>query len=77
MSRPARPAATDGPGVLARAAALAAGGCALAHGFLLTSAPEGWTTVAQAGLAMACVACAVHLWRRPRPAAWTMHALLA
>ena len=77
MSHRTRLAATDGPGLLARSAALAAAGCGLAHGVLLTTAPAGWTAVAQAALTTACLPCALHLWWRPRAGAWAMHVALA
>ena len=77
MSHRTRLAATDGPGLLARSAALAAAGCGLAHGVLLTTAPAGWTAVVQAALTTACLPCALHLWWRPRAGAWAMHVALA
>jgi hypothetical protein len=77
MSHPTRLAATDGRGLLARSAALAAAGCGLAHGLLLAAAPAGWTAVGQAALTAACLPCALHLWWRPGAAAWAMHVALA
>jgi hypothetical protein len=77
MSHRTRLAATDGPGLLARSAALAAAGCGLAHGVLLATAPAGWTAVVQAALTTACLPCALHLWWRPRAAAWAMHVAVA
>jgi hypothetical protein len=77
MSHPTRLAATDGPGLLARSAALAAAGCGLAHGVMVAAAPTGWTAVTQAALTAACLRCARHLWRRSRPTAWAMHVALA
>jgi hypothetical protein len=77
MSHPTRLAATDGRGLLARSAALAAAGTGLAHGLLLVNTPAGWTATAQAALTAACLPCALHLWWRPRPAAWAVHGALA
>ena len=77
MSRPARPAATEAPALLARSAAVAAAGCAAVHALLLGDAPAGWPAVALVAMTVFCLPCAVHLWRRPGAAAWGLHAALA
>jgi hypothetical protein len=44
---------------------------------LLAGGSAGWTAVAQVAMTLACLPCAVHLWRRPGPVAWAMHTALA
>ncbi len=77
MSRPARPAATERSGLLARSAALAAAGCGLAHVLLLAGGAVGWTAAAHFAMTVACLPCAVHLWRRPGAGAWAAHAAVS
>ncbi len=60
----------DGPWLLARTAAVVTTGCAALH--LASGATHVlWTTVA-----VACLPCAVHLWRRPGRMAWSGHVAL-
>ncbi|RZU32113.1 hypothetical protein [Blastococcus saxobsidens] len=63
------------PRFLARSAAGAAAGCAAVHGLALAAAPHPGTT-ATAALVLACLLCAVHLFRRPGPVAWAAHVVL-
>jgi hypothetical protein len=63
------------PRFLARSAAGAAAGCAAVHGLALAAAPHPGA-VATALLVVACLLCAVHLYRRPGRAAWAGHAVL-
>ena len=42
------------------------------HGLALVVAPHLGTAL----LSVACLACAVHLWRRPGPVAWALHVVL-
>src|SRR3954465_10858076 len=68
----ARAAAGRAPrrGALARGGAVVATGCAVLH--VVDGAPAAlWTAVA-----LACLPCAVHLWLRPRRAAWATHVAL-
>jgi hypothetical protein len=64
------------PRLLARAAALVAAACGVAHLPLLVGGPSGWAGAWHAGLTLVCAPCAVHLWRRPGPAAWGLHVAL-
>ncbi|WP_052091058.1 hypothetical protein [Modestobacter caceresii] len=59
-------------GLLARAAATAAAACALVH---LLAAP-GAAGAGLTAVAVACLLCAVHLWRRGSTAAWLLHVVL-
>ncbi len=61
------------PRLLARSAAGAAAGCAALHALVVPAA--GWPAAGTVALAAACLVCAAHLWRRPRPAAWLAHAV--
>jgi hypothetical protein len=62
----------------ARAAATASVSCGLLHGLQLTGSPAGWWSAGvHLGLVLACLPCAVHLWRRPGPLAWGVHGVLA
>ncbi|MEX5720506.1 hypothetical protein [Geodermatophilus maliterrae] len=63
------------PRFLAHSAAGAAAGCAAVHGLGLALAPHP-DAAGTALLAAACLACAVHLWRRPGRAAWAAHVVL-
>jgi hypothetical protein len=65
------------PRVLARGAAGAGAGCAALHAAVVPLGPAGWPAVGTLALSLACLSCAVHLWRRPEPAPWVLHALLA
>ncbi|MGR6963280.1 hypothetical protein ACU610_02315 [Geodermatophilus sp. URMC 61] len=73
MPLPLGPAAL--PRFLARSAAGTAAGCASVHVLVQVAAPHPGA-VGTAALAVACLLCAVHLWRRPGRAAWTAHAVL-
>jgi hypothetical protein len=44
---------------------------------LLGDAPAGWPALALVAMTVACLPCAVHLWRRPAASAWALHAALA
>jgi hypothetical protein len=73
MTRPLGAAAL--PRLLARSAAGAAAGCAALHALVVPAGPAGWPAAGTVALAAACLVCAAHLWRRPRPAAWLAHAV--
>ena len=68
---------TGGPQLLAATAAGVATASALLHVPLLLPAGSGRTTVLHLTLALACLACALHLWRRPGRAAWVGHVAVA
>lgn len=70
MTTDAATAALAAPGriSLARAAAALALASAGVHLLLVTTGELG--AVVMAGMALACVPCAWHLWRRPTPAVW-------
>ena len=51
--------------------------CGLLHGVLLAGSPAGWLSALHLALVLACLPCAVHLWRRPGPLAWCAHGALA
>jgi hypothetical protein len=70
-------AGTGDPQLLAATAAGVATASALLHVPLLLPAGSGGTTVLHLTLALACLACAVHLWRRPGRAAWVGHVAVA
>ena len=63
------------PRLLARSAAGAAGGCAALHALMVAAGPLDRAATGTAVLAAVCLVCAGHLWRRPRPAAWWVHAV--
>jgi hypothetical protein len=69
------PSLGTGPG-WARAAAVLSVCCGLLHARLLTGAPVGWPGAVHAAVLLACVPCAVHLWRRPGRRAWGAHVLV-
>ncbi|MGK5173536.1 hypothetical protein [Geodermatophilus sp. CPCC 205761] len=62
--------AAAGPCLLARTAAVVAVACAVLH-----AGTAGGAAALAVGLA--CLTCAVHLWRRPGPVAWGTHVVLA
>ncbi len=65
------------PQLLAATAAAMAVASALLHVPVLVAAPPGPGTVLHLALAVACLGCAVHLWRRPEVAAWAGHVTVA
>jgi hypothetical protein len=67
-----RPAARPGPLLLGRSAAVLALGSAAVHLGLLDASSTG--SLAMAGMALACLPCAWHLWRAPTPGVWAMTA---
>jgi hypothetical protein len=67
-----RPALRPPALVLGRAAALLAVGSAAVHLLLLDASSTG--SLAMAGMALACLPCAWHLWRSPTPGVWAMTA---
>jgi hypothetical protein len=62
--------AAAGPRLLARTAAAVATGCPVLH--LVNGAAD----LLWAAVAVACLPCALHLWRRPGRVAWGMHVTL-
>ena len=67
-----RPAAAPLSLVLGRSAALLALASATVHLLLFDATSTG--SLAMAGMAMACLPCAWHLWRAPTPGVWGMTA---
>jgi hypothetical protein len=63
-------AGAAGPCLLARTAAVVAVTCAVLHAGTAGGA-------ASLAIGLACLTCAVHLWRRPGPGAWGTHVVLA
>jgi hypothetical protein len=58
--------------LLGRSAAVLALGSAAVHLLLLDASSTG--SLAMAGMALACLPCAWHLWRSPSPGVWAMTA---
>ena len=71
--RPAAAVRPGGPQLLAATAAGVATASALLHLPLLVPLASGWVTAVSLAPAVACLGCAVHLWRRPSAAAWAGH----
>ena len=67
-----RPAAAPLALVLGRAAAVLALASAAVHLLLFDATSTG--SLAMAGMALACLPCAWHLWRTPTPSVWGMTA---
>ena len=76
LERPAAaPPALTGPAlVLGRSAAVLALGSAVVHLLLFDASSTG--SLAMAGMALACLPCAWHLWRAPTPGVWAMTAVV-
>ncbi|MGX5653369.1 hypothetical protein ACWKWC_01180 [Geodermatophilus nigrescens] len=73
LARPAAAGRPGGPQLLAAVAAGVAVAAALLHLPPLALPAPGWGAAASLALAVACLGCAVHLWRRPSTAAWAGH----